>query len=103
MSNILDTLKAEHLTAADNRWENAVADMRRLLNYRNDAPGAQGHYYSSPEHIAAVREVTRRLLTCDGMVRFYLLGGTLYGRPEAKYTWNDLKIKDRFVSEVVQT
>ena len=86
MTTLAD-LKAAHLAAADTRWEHAVEDMTRLLNYRNDAPGAQGHYYSSPEHIAAVREVTRRLLTCDGMVRFYLLGGTLYGRPEAKYTY----------------
>jgi len=94
MSTVAD-LKAEHLAAAEERWNDAVAGAMRFFHYENKSPGAQGTYYADPKHIKAVRAFARRFLEVDGMVRFYLLGGPYYGRPESQFTYyNEVSNED---------
>ena len=57
--SMLETLKAEHMVAADKRWEDAIVRIKRMLEYPD----------------AKVRTLTYRLMCLDGLDRFNMFGG----------------------------
>ena len=56
---MLETLKAEHMAAADKRWEDAIVRIKRMLGYDDKK----------------VRTLTYRLLYADSQARFNMFGG----------------------------
>lgn len=72
----IDILKREHMAAAEVRWERACERVARLLNY--DRCRDYGEQFAAPTYVhedAAVREVTRCMLTMNQQSLWAAMGG----------------------------
>jgi hypothetical protein len=73
--SILDDMKAKHLACESDRWDKAVRNVSRFLNYsRRVCPHFQVTAETDAED-AMVREVTLRLFTVCDQTRFQAFGG----------------------------